>query len=411
MAPPRPDPERELRSVGAAVYGSLMLAGAGSLAFFFLVLPLSSPDATAQYRSMAIGALCAIPPLAVYLWVPRLLDRYDPEPWWALALVLGWGAVGACGIAAAVNTVVQTLGTLADGPAFGRVAATCLSAPIVEEAAKGLGVFGVFYYLRREFDGLVDGVIYATFAALGFAAVENIIYYGAAARSDPGGGELAAAFLVRGVLAPWGHPLYTSMTGIGFGMARETSDRRMRWIAPLGGYCAAVTLHCIWNTAATISGFLTILMLPLWLFFVLGFVGIVVWLVVRKGRIIRRYLEDEVMMGNLTRQELELVCSPFASLQASVVWGGKPGRRFVKAAARLALSKWHTRRAIRGRVRTVSEAWIAPLRQELKELRGEMARAMGRALPAPAPEWAARKPADPRQPRERREGPAGRGRR
>ena len=53
----------------------------------------------------------------------------------------------------------------------------CISAPFVEEAMKGLAVFGVFYFLRREFDGVVDGVIYATFAALGFAAVENIIYY------------------------------------------------------------------------------------------------------------------------------------------------------------------------------------------------------------------------------------------
>ncbi len=386
MAPPRPDPERELRSVGAAVYGLLMLGGAASLAFFFLALPLSSPDAALQYRSMAVGALCAVPPLAVYLWVPRLIDRYDPEPWWALALVLAWGAMGACGIAAAVNTVVQEAGTLAGGPEFGRVLATCVSAPLVEEAAKGLGVFGVFYFLRREFDGVVDGVIYATFAALGFATVENIIYYGAAARGDPGGAELAAAFLVRGVLAPWGHPLYTSMTGIGFGIARETSDRRLRVIAPIVGYCAAVTLHCVWNAAATISGFLTILMLPLWLFFVLGFMGIVVWLVVRKGRIIRRYLEDEVMLGNLTRPELELVCSPFASLRASVIWGGAPGRRFVRAAARLALSKWHTRRAIRGRTRTVSEGWIVPLRLELWELRDEIARAMGKPLPPPAPQ-------------------------
>ena len=64
-----------------------------------------------------------------------------------------------------------------------------------------------------------DGIIYATFCALGFAAVENISYY---ARSEAHN-ALAATFFVRGILAPWGHPLYTSMTGIGFGLSREST--------------------------------------------------------------------------------------------------------------------------------------------------------------------------------------------
>ena len=38
-------------------------------------------------------------------------------------------------------------------------------------------MLGAFYFLRKEFDGVVDGIIYATFCALGFAAVENISYY------------------------------------------------------------------------------------------------------------------------------------------------------------------------------------------------------------------------------------------
>src|SRR5438105_15896766 len=57
----------------------------------------------------------------------------------------------------------------------------CVCAPLVEEFWKGLAIFGVFFFLRREFDGVVDGIIYATFCALGFAAVENITYYARAA--------------------------------------------------------------------------------------------------------------------------------------------------------------------------------------------------------------------------------------
>src|SRR5579871_5128567 len=157
-------------------------------------MALPRPDPEAQYEAMGIGALCAIPPLAIYLWIPRLIDRYDPEPWWALALVLGWGAVAACGVACTINTGVDVAATAIGGKEFGEVAGACISAPIVEEGMKGLAVLGVFYFLKREFDGVVDGVIYATFAALGFAATENVIYYANAVKADPAGNALAATF-------------------------------------------------------------------------------------------------------------------------------------------------------------------------------------------------------------------------
>jgi RsiW-degrading membrane proteinase PrsW (M82 family) len=381
-SPARPDPESDRRAVGVALYLLFMLAGAAGLVFLFLLAPLASPDPIRQYRSMAIGALCALPPLAIYLWIPRIIDRFDPEPWWALALVLAWGAIAACGIAATINTGVELVAGALGGKTFAAAMGACVSAPIVEEGMKGLAVLGVFYFLRREFDGVVDGVIYATFAALGFAAVENVVYYGNAAKAA-GGDALAATFLLRGVLAPWGHPLYTSMTGIGFGIARETSRPWLRWVAPLAGYGCAMALHCVWNTAATISGFLTLLMLPLWFAFVAAFLGILIGLVVRKGRIIRANLKDEVLMGNLTREELDLVCSPFASWRATFSWGGPAGRRFVRTATRLGLNKWHTARAIAGRQRTVSADWIVPLRQELFALRAAMAQALARPLPVP----------------------------
>lgn len=383
MALPRPDPERNRRIVGAVVYSLFMVGGLVALVFFFLVMPLASDDPGGEYLSMGVGAACALPPLLIYLWIPRLIDRYDPEPWWALALVLAWGAIAACGVACTVNTGVELAATAIGGKDFGEVAGACISAPFIEEGMKGMAVLGVFFFLKREFDGVVDGVIYATFAALGFAATENIIYYANAVKEDPAGSALAMTFLVRGILAPWGHPLYTSMTGIGFGIARETNKTWLKWMAPIGGYCCAMFLHCTWNTASTISGFLFMVMLPLWLLFVLAFLGILIWLVVRKGRIIRDHLQDEVLLGTITREELALVTSAFGGLKAGMSWGGSAGRKFVKTVARLGLSKWHTGRALRGQKRTVSADWIVPLRTEIAELRTEMSRALGRPLPLP----------------------------
>ena len=127
---------------------------------------------------------------------------------------------------------------------------------------------------------------------------------------------------------------------------------------------------------------LVMLMLPLWLLFKLAFFGIIVWLVVRKGRIIRDNLKDEVLIGTLSQEELDLICSPFGRMRATFGYGGRVGRRFVASGARLGLCKWHAARAIKGKKQTISIGFIVPLRQELAQLRYEMLQRMGR-VPAP----------------------------
>jgi RsiW-degrading membrane proteinase PrsW (M82 family) len=374
--------------VGIILYVLGMLVGGVLLVLLLFFPALVSTRSEVEIASLMLGALFALPMLAVYLWVPWIVDRYDPEPAWALALVLGWGAIAACGFSALVNTSVHVVGNAIGGAEFGDAISSCISAPLVEEFTKGLAVFFMFYVMRREFDGVVDGVIYATFAALGFAAVENILYYGNAAKAEilqHKQGLFVGTFLVRGILAPWGHPLYTSMTGLGFGIARETRRTWLRWVAPLGGYLFAVFLHSVWNTAATISSNLVALMLPMWFLFVLAFSGLVLYLVKRKGRIIADHLKEEVLMGTLTPWELGLVASPIGRWRATFSWGGAAGRRFIDAAARLALSKWHTGRATQARKLTISADQIFPLRQDLARLRADVARALNRPVPQPQP--------------------------
>lgn len=382
------DPERARRTVGAVLYALGMAAGLALLVFVFVLPALLSPHASIHFQTMTLGALFALPPLLIYLWVPWIVDRYDPEPVWALMLALSWGAIAACGFSALINTIVGGVATAVGGPAFGNFVGACISAPVVEEAFKGMAVFGMFFFVRRQFDGVVDGIIYAAFAALGFAAVENIIYYSNAAQAEMlhnQSGVFVGTFVVRGILAPWGHPLYTAMTGLGFGLSREAEKGAVKWGGPILGYLGAVFLHSVWNTAATLSNALVLLMLPLWFVFVGTFFGIVVWMVRRKGRIIVDHLRDEVLMGNLTPWELELIGSPVAHMKASSSYGGKAGKAFVDAAARLALSKWHTARATRGRKLTISSDMVAPLRQELHRLRADVSRAMGFQVPQPQP--------------------------
>ena len=368
VEPGMPDPERTRRAVGCGCYTVMM--GIGALLFFvlFIVFP-ATQDGTTTLKAMLVGAVLAFPAMVVYLTVPRLLDRYDPEPWYALLMALAWGGVAACGISALINTGV--------GAVFNDTVGMVLSAPIVEEAMKGMLVLGYFYFLRREFDGVVDGIIYATFVAIGFAAVENVIYY-ARAGLAPDGAQLGLTFFLRGVLTPWAHPLFTSMTGIGVGMARETSKPWVRFAAPVGGYCAAVVLHMIWNGATALpgGGMIACLLLPLWLIFVVAFLVMVTVLVRRRGAIIRAHLVDEVALGYLSQAELELVVSAFGGVVAYARRGSK-GVEFVRAVARLSLSKWHSARAMKEVKHTVSMDFIIPLRNKVKKLRSEGASPTG----------------------------------
>jgi protease PrsW len=382
--PVKRDPEATLKIVGIILYVVGMLIGGLLLLVYIFVPALMSKHAGAWMEAMFIGALLAVPAMVVYVWIPWIVDRYDPEPLWALLMCLGWGFVAACGFSVLVNSEVSDAGDMLIGKGAGDVLGACVSAPLVEEFTKALAVAMMFFFFRRQFDGVVDGVIYATFAALGFAACENILYYSRAHMA--GGDALVSTLVMRGILKPWGHPLYTSLTGMGFGIARETNKTWLKFLAPMGGYLAGAFLHSVWNTSATLGA--SILLLPLFFLFVIAFGVLLLFLIRRKGKIIHDHLKDEVLMGNLTPWELELVTSPVAHIRATFSFGGSAGRRFVDAAARLALSKWHTGRATQGRKLTVSADMIFPLRQDLHKLRAEVSRSTGRPVPQPQP-WQA----------------------
>ncbi|WP_437573655.1 PrsW family glutamic-type intramembrane protease [Sorangium sp. So ce887] len=368
----RPDPDRRRRIAGLWLWANGIIAGAVLNVIFTLFGVIESGGS--MLSAMLVGALFAFPPLVLYLFVPMVIDRYDPEPWWCLLMAFLWGALAATGFSILINTGVHVGVSSNFGEPVGELVSASVSAPFAEELFKGLGVFGFFYFLRREFDGIVDGIIYATFCALGFAAVENVLYYARA--SMQGSDVLAGTFVLRGVFTPWLHPLFTSMTGIGFGLARESSKTWVRVAAPIGGYLLGVALHAVWNFLPTAlgraMGDLFMPWLLLWLCFVASFFGIIVALVVRKGWVIRDHLRDEVALGMLTQDELELVCSPIGRLRCTLGWRGATGRSFIRAGARLALSKWHTARAMEGRNRTLSADFIGPLRHEIAQLRQEL---------------------------------------
>ena len=172
------------------------------------------------------------------------------------------------------------------------------------------------------------------------------------------------------------------MTGIGFGIARETRSTAKRWLAPIAGYFAAVFLHFTWNMAATLSGTLVLVMLPIWFLLVLGFSGVSWsgwWCA--KGRIIRDHLKDEIFMGNLTQGELHhdhVVLRPLEGARSPTAAKPVAGSSTRRRASRSA-SGTQTARPMGGKKGTVSADFVVPLRQQLHTLRAEVSRALGRA--------------------------------
>lgn len=122
--------------------------------------------------ALVLALLPALPLVATGLW----LDRFEPEPPWLLARTFLWGAGIATGISGIANTTVAEI--------LGRTAAIVASAPLVEEALKGVAVLWVFRHHREHLQGVKDGIVYALFVGLGFSVLENTNYYFTAVSSD-----------------------------------------------------------------------------------------------------------------------------------------------------------------------------------------------------------------------------------
>ena len=116
-------------------------------------------------------------PMFLFAAFVNWLDRYEKEPKLLLGAAFLWGVIIAGGGAFILNTAFG-IGVYAitgsEGAAeFGT---TSIAAPIIEEALKGLAILAVFLMFRHEFDSVLDGVVYGAVTAMGFAAIENVLY-------------------------------------------------------------------------------------------------------------------------------------------------------------------------------------------------------------------------------------------
>ncbi|MBI5944087.1 MAG: PrsW family intramembrane metalloprotease [Chloroflexi bacterium] len=268
------------------------------------------------------------------------LDRYEKEPKVLLGATFFWGVVIAAGGAFIINTAFgMGIYIFTGSENAAEIGTTSIVAPIVEEFLKGLAVVIVFFMFRKEFDSVLDGIIYGGIAALGFAATENTLYIFRNGYQEGGWGGLFLLVFIRVIVVGWQHPFYTAFTGIGLAVSRTNRNPIVKFIAPIVGFGAAVTTHAFHNTFGGLIGGLGGLAAGTfvdWIGWTI-MVGFIIWMISNERNIVKNHLYSEVASGLISQVQYQKALSPWTMSTAGL--SGKATARFYQVCGELSHKK------------------------------------------------------------------------
>ena len=242
-------------------------------------------------------------PMFLFAAFVNWLDRYEKEPKLLLGAAFLWGVIIAGGGAYILNTAFGVgIYVITGSEGAAEFGTTSIVAPIIEESLKGLAVLAVFLMFRKEFDSVLDGVVYGAVTAMGFAAIENVLYIYRNGYQEGGWEGFWVLVVIRVILVGWMHPFFTAFTGIGLAIARMTRNVLVKLIAVPTGFAIAVTAHAFHNTfSGLIGGFEGLLAGTL-----VDYVGyavmllFVIWMVLYERSVLKKHLHEEVASGRIS---------------------------------------------------------------------------------------------------------------
>jgi len=317
-----------------------LMIGGGSLAFLSLFLVVPFLLANTGPAGFLIGFVASLLPLSAVLLAVHVIDRWEPEPKRLLFFAFTWGAA----VSIAVTLLIQPFFALTfqfSTEADLQTYMATVQAPVVEEFAKSLGLLLLLLMARRHFDGPVDGVVFAFTIAGGFAFTENILYFGRAiAESASPATDLAQIFLLRGVMSPFAHAIFTGTTGLIMGFAARRWHTGASVAAFVVGLLPAMFLHNRWNSMG--QGFLVdyiLIQVPIFVLFIV----VVILLRVAESRLTRQRLTEYSAAGWFTPTEVDLLATA-GGRRTALAWAAGYNRKpqmkaFVKTATQLAFTR------------------------------------------------------------------------
>lgn len=338
---PAPTPaRRKARGTGVKVTNIILLCVFALVAVVTLAFFAISIGANVF---LICGALALIP-LAICVATLMWIDRWEPEPIAALILGFCWGAGMAVITTLVAGSWVQPLLMSTNTGADADMVGAIVQAPLVEEFCKGAGLLLLFFLRRKTFDGPIDGVVYAGIIAAGFAFTENILYFGQALQeADGSAGGLIGIFVMRGLMSPFAHVMFTATLGVCVGWAARYGGTLMVLGAWVVGLVPAMLLHGLWNSSSFLGGSFfivyVVLQVPLFILFILG----IVLLRRSEAKLTRLRLSDYVPSGWFTQQEVPMLATGGGRRRA-LAWSktfaaGPVMKEFIRQATRLAFTR------------------------------------------------------------------------
>ncbi len=263
----------------------------------------------------------------LYVILLYWMDRFEKEPKLLVTAVFLWGALVAT-IGAVIIELVFDVGFAIVSPSelIRGLLGASIGAPLAEEALKSLAVLLVFLLFRKEFDSILDGIIYAGVVALGFAATENVLYL-LGNYVENGWGGLFVLFFIRIILGGWAHPLYTSFCGMGLAMARMSRNIAVRILAPLAGLAVGMFLHGLNNGILVVGnslgalGTVTVIEWGGWVFVF----AVMLWAQRRESQWAKKYLLEELQHNDISAAQYATAASAWKQfwLGAQALFSGR----------------------------------------------------------------------------------------
>ncbi|MEP7378514.1 MAG: PrsW family intramembrane metalloprotease [Chloroflexota bacterium] len=267
--------------------------------------------------------------------VVRWLDLYEREPRSLLIGAFLWGAIVAEMFSGLGNDAWGVVITRLFGPEFASHWSAALTAPVIEEIYKYLGIAVLFLIARAEFDDLIDGFVYGALIGLGFAVAEDVSYFIFVFGGDVP--SVIQGFWVRVVGSGlYSHVTFTGIAGIGFAyfVTRRLDQPLMRRLLVAGALLLlAIVAHFVWN-----SPFLRDLDIILYgafkgLPFLIGLIILLYLARRREHSALSEILAGEVGQPGLVAPEMEALLdrgSRRAASQRIRVAGGREAERLLK---------------------------------------------------------------------------------